>query len=148
MRQHKLPLIINLLVGENDLSLNDKIELWEKIRHTHINISHTSNVKYDIDGEPMPVMEEDTQETIDLEYDAKYIYASFRQIGINLFNEQNKMHWEEFQALLESLPEDTIIQKIVQIRLWQPQKGDTAKYKMKMKKLQEKYRLPGGEVDE
>ena len=52
------------------------------------------------------------------------------------------MSWEEFQALLESLPDDTILAKIIQIRTWKPQKGESAKEKSRMEKLQKKYALP------
>lgn len=81
----------------------------------------------------------------------KYIYASFRQIGINLFEEQGKLSWEEFQALLESLPDDTVLAKIIQIRTWKPSKGESTEEKARMKELQKKYALSdaeGGEDDE
>ncbi|MDT2774788.1 Gp15 family bacteriophage protein, partial [Enterococcus durans] len=81
-------------------------------------------------------------------HDAKYIYASFRQIGINLFEEQGRMMWEEFQALLESLPDDTILARIIQIRTWEPSKGESTKEKERMRKLQQKYTLPNFEVGE
>ena len=88
------------------------------------------------------------KKTISLVHDAKYIYASFRQIGINLFEEQGRMMWEEFQALLESLPDDTILARIIQIRTWEPSKGESAKENERMRKLQQKYALPDSEVGE
>lgn len=97
-------------------------------------------------GNPLPVKK--SKKIIDLTYDAKYIYASFRQIGINLFEEQGKMSWEEFQVLLESLPDDTILSKIIQIRTWEPQKGESTREKSRMKKLQKKYALPDEKVGE
>ena len=106
---HKLPAIIEFLIGHNDL---------------------------------------DTLQQAELEKDAKYIYASFRQIGINLFDEQNKMQWCEFQALMQALPDDCILQRIIRIRLWKPSKGESGEYKAQMRKLQEKYRLDGGDDDE
>ena len=55
------------------------------------------------------------------------------------------MQWEEFQALLEALPDDTIMQRIIQIRLWKPTKGESSQYKEQMCKAQNRYRLVGGE---
>lgn len=147
MKGNKVKLIIRIFVGETDLNLKQQIELWSLIMEKHINLNNKQVITYDLEGNPMPIKNEEQSElVIDLEQDAKYIYASFRQIGINLYQEQNKMQWSEFQALLEALPDDTIMQKIIQIRLWKPQKGESAKYKDSMRRLQDKYRI--GEVGE
>lgn len=51
----------------------------------------------------------------DFVQDADYIYSAFMQIyGINL--RQIKMHWWEFLALFKSLPEGTMLSKIIDIR--------------------------------
>lgn len=136
----KLAMMIHFLIGSNDLNVHEQMKLWDDIRKNHIKLDE-EEIEYDLEGNPMPRPTKQDDRTMDLEKDAKYIYASFRQIGINLFREQNKMHWEEFQAILESLPDDTILQKIISIRVWKPQKGDSAQYKAQMKKLQEKYSL-------
>lgn len=55
--------------------------------------------------------------SFDFEQDAKYIYAAFRQAyGINLFEEQGRLHWWEFIALFSALPEDARIIGIMRIR--------------------------------
>ncbi|MFI3604958.1 Gp15 family bacteriophage protein [Vagococcus fluvialis] len=146
---HKLKIMMQILIGNNDLTYSELSELWVFIRNKYINLAEKQHVKYDLQGNPMPTEEEDdSKRVLDIKQDAKYIYASFRQIGINLFAEQNKMQWSEFQALLEALPDDTIMQKIIQIRVWEPTKGDSSKYKMQMRKLQDKYRLGEEESDE
>lgn len=149
-KRDKLTMIMNLLIGKNQLSFQKQAQLWEIIRDNYINLGGKSQIQYDLQGNPLPSEVTEELKVFDLEADAKYIYASFRQIGINLFEQQGKMKWEEFQALLESLPEDTIMQKIIQIRLWKPQKGESAKYKESMRKAQRRYHLPmtGGESDE
>jgi len=58
-----------------------------------------------------------------------------------LFEEQGKMHWEEFQALLEALPEDTIIQRIRSIRT-RTTEGLSGKQKAELIKLKNLYALP------
>lgn len=147
MAWEKVDFALNLLVGESNLTFDKQMELWELILNRHIQIGSQEKVIYDLEGNPMPTPKSsDDKKSMDLVQDAKYIYASFRQIGINLFEEQGKMHWEEFQAILESLPDDTILPKIVQIRNWSPSKGESEKEKERMRELQLKYSL-NKEVD-
>lgn len=55
--------------------------------------------------------------SIDFLQDAPYIYAGFRQAyGIDLYDEQGKLHWLKFLALFRALPENTRIMEIVSIR--------------------------------
>lgn len=138
----KLELALDLLVGDTNLCFDEQAELWELILTKHIQLGKQQKTVYDLDGNPMPIAtSKNNEKDIDLAQDAKYIYASFRQIGINLFEEQGKLSWEEFQAILESLPDDTILPRIVQIRQWTPQKGESAKEKERMRELQAKYAL-------
>lgn len=58
------------------------------------------------------------------------------------------MSWEEFQALLESLPDNCIMQRIIQIRNWEPQKGESSKEKRRMRELKRKYALPNTDLGE
>ncbi|MDQ6112808.1 Gp15 family bacteriophage protein [Enterococcus gallinarum] len=142
MAWEKVDLALNLLVSETNLTFEKQMELWELILNRHIQIGSQEKVIYDLEGNPMPTPKSsDNKKSMDLVQDAKYIYASFRQIGINLFEEQGKMQWEEFQAILESLPDDTILPKIVQIRNWSPRKGESEKEKERMRELQAKYSL-------
>jgi len=143
---NKVEIVIYLLIGKNELDFDQSIRLWDMIRKDYIEIGMEKPKKYDVKGNLVPeIEEEESEQVIDLVADAKYIYASFRQIGINLFHEQGKMQWEEFQALLESLPDDTIMQRVIQIRLWKPTKGESSQYKEQMRKAQSRYRLLGGE---
>lgn len=128
-----------LLIGENELEILDQLDLFEMIWEEYINIGEEEFVERDLNGNPMPAKK--TDKIIDLQKDAKFIYASFRQIGINLFNEQGKMQWVEFQALLEALPDDCIMSKIIKIRTYEPSKGESADHKLEMMKLKKKYSL-------
>ncbi|MHB9762133.1 Gp15 family bacteriophage protein, partial [Streptococcus suis] len=56
--------------------------------------------------------------------------------------------WQEFKALLNSLPDNTVMQQIVQIRAWKPSSGESSDYRQKMRQLQAKYRLDDGEEEE
>ncbi|WP_138090827.1 Gp15 family bacteriophage protein [Halalkalibacterium halodurans] len=117
-------------------------ELWQYVYEAFIHIENKQPIEYDRKGNPMPAVEEDQEKLIDLEQDAKYIFASFKQAyDINLFDEQGRLHWQEFQALLHGLPDDTILKRIINIRSWKPSKGDSAEYKESMRKLQKIYAL-------
>lgn len=150
--EEKVNICLELLISDFEENFQGTTEqqflLFEHILEKYISVGDAETIETDILGNPMPNAVKETK-LISLIHDAKYIYASFRQIGINLFEEQGKMMWEEFQALLESLPDDTILAKIIQIRTWEPSKGDSSKERERMKKLQQKYALPKevGEAD-
>lgn len=116
-------------------------ELWNHIYETFIHAEDKRPIEYDRKGNPLPVQKESKQST-DFNKDAEYIYASFQQAyNINLYQEQGKLHWHEFKALLSGLPSDTIMQRIVQIRMWEPSKGESSEYKQAMRELQKIYAL-------
>lgn len=103
--------------------------------------------KYDDLGNEIPEIEdydEDVVQCYSLKQDANYIYGAFVQTyGIDLVESQGKLHWFKFQALLESLPDDTKFRQIIKIRQWKPRKGDSTEYKRDMRKLQDFYSLGG-----
>lgn len=149
--EEKVNMCLELLISDFEKIFQGSSEqqflLFNYILENYISVGDSDGVETDRLGNPMPNAVKE-KKTISLVHDAKYIYASFRQIGINLFEEQGRMMWEEFQALLESLPDDTILARIIQIRTWEPSKGESAKEKERMRKLQQKYALPDSEVGE
>lgn len=59
--------------------------------------------------------------TLDLALDGDYVVGSFQQAyGIDLTDPELDMHWHRFQALLRSLPQDTMLSRIVGWRSWTP----------------------------
>lgn len=53
----------------------------------------------------------------DLEKDAEYIYASFMyDYGIDLFEQQGRLHWKKFKALLVGLSDESMFKRVVAIR--------------------------------
>ncbi|MBE8847877.1 Gp15 family bacteriophage protein [Enterococcus durans] len=149
--EEKVNMCLELLISDFEKIFRGSTEqqflLFNHILENYISVGSSETVEADRLGNPMPNAVKE-KNTISLVHDAKYIYASFRQIGINLFEEQGRMMWEEFQALLESLPDDTILARIIQIRTWEPSKGESTKEKERMRKLQQKYALPNFEVGE
>lgn len=117
-------------------------ELWNYIYSDYIIFESEKPVQYDLEGNPLPVKSNKEESPYDLKQDAQYIYSSFQQAyGMNLFNEQGKLTWNEFRALLNGLPSNTILQKIIQIRTWEPTKGDSAEHIKDMRALQDVYKL-------
>lgn len=134
----KAEVCLALLLGED---IKPTIDLWNFVYKEFIHVENKQSIEYDRKGNPMPVQKENKQ-SIDFSKDAEYIYASFlHAYNINLYREQGKMHWHEFKALVSGLPSDTIMQRIVQIRLWEPSKGESGEYKQAMKDLQKIYAL-------
>lgn len=149
LREHEMvDISLTLLIGEQEHE--EPIELWNYIYTTFIERKQERIVQLDRAGNPMPVETSKSKPVYDLEQDAEYIYGAFRQAyGINLYKEQGKMHWSEFRALLNSLPSNTMLQKIIDIRTWKPSKGDSSEHKKNMRELQRVYALCESEgVDE
>ncbi len=147
--KEKLIIAMQLLFGTDfDLELSKQYKIFTHVMEEYVNQKEEKTVKLDLEGNEMPIPEydEDKKANYSLQYDAKYIYAAFRQAyKINLFEEQGKLHWFDFQALLTSLPENTKFKEIIKIRSWKPKKGDTAEYKRAMREAQKEVALPGQE---
>lgn len=146
--EHEVAEIGLALLLDVDKEGFEALELWDYIFKNFIEFEHKKAVEYDLKGNPMPVTEgdEDNTQHISFEQDAEHIYASFKQAyNMNLFEEQGRLHWFEFHALLHGLPSNTVLRQILQIRAWEPSKGDTPDHIAEMKKLQRYYALK--EVD-
>lgn len=141
----KTDICLTLLIGEYE---HDPIELWNHIYTEFIQSKYEEPIQYDRKGNPVPVVkdDEDDKQLYDIVQDAEYIYSSFQQAyGMNLFDVQGKLHWQEFRALLNGLPSETILQRIIQIRAWKPSKHESAEHKENMRKLQKVYALHDSE---
>lgn len=103
--------------GDNDLSDAEKVELM---------------LYYLTDGAPLdtriltaacdalfpPASGGSSQKAFDFVQDAELIFAAFWQAyGIDLFEQQGKLHWCKFFALFQGLPESTRFREVVSIRL-------------------------------
>ncbi|WP_313430001.1 Gp15 family bacteriophage protein [Siminovitchia terrae] len=143
----KVEISLKLLLG--DQSYEATVDLWNHIYESFIHTESKQPIEYDRKGNPMPVIEDDNKKFIDLDKDAEFIFASFQQAyGMNLYEQQGKLHWREFQSLLNGLPSDTIMQRIISIRMWEPSKGESTEYKQTMRKLQKIHALDDEEPEE
>lgn len=79
-----------------------------------------------------------TAKAIDMVLDGDYITASFQQAyGIDLT--QGDMHWHRFKALLNGLPESTVLSRIMGYRTYERKKVDR---EAEMMRLREEWALP------
>lgn len=86
------------------LSIEDKTELLKEVYRTQINLPERRHAG-------------SRQRLIDFRLDGEYIYASFMQdYGIDLVEQQGKLHWKKFIALFQGLSGDTKIKEIMRIR--------------------------------
>lgn len=87
------------------------------------------------------------EEIFDFQQDAEYIYASFLfDYKLDLFEQQGKLHWRKFQALLKGLSEESKFSKIIEIRtMKEPKEGEERK---RIKELKQIYALKKKPVDE
>lgn len=156
LRDYERAEICLALLLDRDVDSYAVIDLWNFIYETFIHIESKQIIEYDRKGNPLLVQKE-LKQSIDLDKDAEYIFASFQEAyGINLHNEQGKLQWRQFKALLNCLPSETIMQRIAHIRLWEPSEGDSPKYIKSMEELQKIHAIEDaeendgdeGEVDE
>lgn len=99
--------------------------------------------RYDLAGNPMPTEKGKDEKLYCLTQDAQYIYASFLQdYNIDLIEQQGKLHWHKFTALLSSLSDNTKLMHVIDIRASEIPKGKgTEKEAKRLKELKEKYKL-------
>ncbi|ENG5707923.1 bacteriophage Gp15 family protein [Streptococcus pyogenes] len=144
-------LCLDILLDRTDLPFTYAVDLWVYIKTNFIDAERPEKPQLDIKGNPMPVVKEkeDNKKVIDLSVDAEFIYASFRQAyQINLLKEQNRLSWIEFKALLNALPDDTVMQRIIAIRQWEDDGEGSKKYRDNMRKLKAKYSLDEREEED
>src|SRR5690625_2519881 len=98
----------------------------------------------------MPKMTDDDEKAHDLVQDAEYIYASFMHTyRIDLFEQQGKLHWKKFKALLNGLSEDSIFSRVVGIRNAElPSGKGMQKERERLRKLKQKFALEEDDEDE
>jgi Bacteriophage Gp15 protein len=80
----------------------------------------------------------------DFKVDAERIYASFfMDYGMDLHEQQGKLHWNKFLALLNGLSKDTAFMQVVNIRTMEVPKATQGneKHRMEIIQLKDKYSL-------
>lgn len=133
-----------------DMDTMEAMAIYQEVFEKHIKVIRAADqaVRYDIEGNVLPKRpkeDPDNEEKplFSIKYDGEYIFSSFMQVyHIDLIEEQGRLHWQKFNALLSGLPDGTKFVEVMKIRAWKPSKGDSAKEKQRMRELQEEYALP------
>ena len=99
-------------------------------------------VPKDIMGNPLP--QETKEKSFDFSYDAGYIYSSFMQAyNMDLYEQHDKLHWEVFISLFNSLPADTMIMHVIDIRTREIPTGKGSEEQASaLREAKAKYALP------
>ncbi|NRG32903.1 Gp15 family bacteriophage protein [Niallia circulans] len=130
-----------LLTQPHELEDEQIVELYTLIMETVILQGKKEEVKRDLAGNVIEE-DEDDKKLYSLEEDAQYIYASFLyDYQIDLIDQQGKMHWFKFNALLASLSDDTMFKRVIDIRQRKPNKHMTAEEKSNLTQLKKLYAL-------
>ncbi|WP_077616880.1 bacteriophage Gp15 family protein [Caenibacillus caldisaponilyticus] len=121
---------------DKEFDFETKYKVVKTIVETFIASHNDSNADYSSDGG-------DSKQYYDLKQDAEYIYASFLQeYGIDLIEQQGKLRWEKFVALLVGLRDNTRFKEIVGIRAAELPRGKGMEEERKrLRKLKQIYAL-------
>jgi len=121
---------------DKEFDFETKYKVVKTIVETFIASNNDSNADYSSDVG-------DSKQYYDLKQDAEYIYASFLQeYGIDLIEQQGKLRWEKFVALLVGLRDNTRFKEIVGIRAAELPKGKGMEEERKrLRKLKQIYAL-------
>lgn len=133
----------------DDYSIEEKAEIFSQL-FVHAVGKPKKKQLVDLDGNPMPEISEEDEKVFDFVQDAEYIYASFMHTyGIDLFEQQGKLHWKKFKALLNGLSEDSIFSRVVGIRTAElPSGKGMQKERERLRKLKQKFALEEDDEDE
>lgn len=109
-----------------------------------INSEPIENQPVDLNGDPMPKPKRDGPQLVSFLFDAKYIYAAFMQAyGIDLIEQQGSLHWAKFSALLNALPDNTLMRQIIDIRKTDLSEINDKSERKRIKKLKMQFGLEG-----
>src|SRR5690625_4004961 len=142
-----------LMLIDDDLKQYDieiKAKIFIDLFKSAIGSDDEEEQAVDLAGNPMPKITDNDKKTHDLVQDAEYIYSSFMHTyNIDLFEQQGRLHWKKFKALLNGLGEDTIFSRIVGIRTAELPRGKgTSKERERLRKLKKKYALKEDDTHE
>ncbi|MEH7236752.1 Gp15 family bacteriophage protein [Bacillus sp. JJ1562] len=137
-----------LLRDQLDYPFEKKAEIFYQLFESAIGSGQEGHASVDIEGNPMPQSKE--KEVYSLKQDAEYIYASFMSdYGLDLFEQQGKLHWYKFKALLGGLTDGSKFLRVIEIRTADlPSGKGTEKQRKQMLELKRAYALKGDDVND
>lgn len=135
---------LKMLINDDlkDYEPHERTEIFVQLFKQTVGKEAEDNQPVDIQGNPMPSNNKD-EKVYSIKEDAPYIFAGFYQeYGIDLFEQQGKLHWNKFKAMLMSLRKDTRFKEIIEIRTMDlPSGKGSGKQREEVKKLKKQYAL-------
>ncbi|MCM6843414.1 bacteriophage Gp15 family protein [Latilactobacillus curvatus] len=123
------------------LDFETQVDIGKQIIE-QINSEPIENQPVDLEGNPMPQPKRDGEQLVSFLFDAKYIYAAFMQAyGIDLIEQQGSLHWSKFSALLNALPDNTLMRQIIDIRKTNLNEIKDKNERKRIRKLQQQFSL-------
>ena len=143
-----LMMLVNDELEQYDIETKEKIFI--DLFKSAIGSEEEEHQTLDLEGNPMPDIPNDDKRAYDLVQDAEYIYASFMHTyQIDLYEQQGKLHWKKFKALLNGLSEDSIFSRVVGIRTAElPSGKGMQKERERLRKLKQKFALEEDDENE
>jgi len=118
--------LTNIFIGSSPcFYFCGKLFVPDEVNHALENFFYNRNET----DEARAGVESNQNKLIDFDLDSDYIYASFMQAyGIDIID-IDYLHWHKFLALLNGLPETTIIKRIIEFRGYEGNDKDWLKLK-------------------
>ena len=149
--QTQIEIALNMLLGfEIECGIYEKDKVFNEIFAEVLEEDENEGPLLDLEGNPMPSENEGGKSNYDLKQDAPYIYASFMSdYGIDLFEQQGKMHWEKFKALLSGLTDSSKFLRVLEIREMKiPTGKGSEEQAAEIRELKKQYALKGDDTNE
>ncbi|WP_423710368.1 Gp15 family bacteriophage protein [Latilactobacillus curvatus] len=125
----------------SSLDFETQVDVGQQIIE-QINSEPIENQPVDLNGDPMPQPKRDGPQLVSFLLDAKYIYAAFMQAySIDLIEQQGSLHWAKFSALINALPDNTLMRQIIDIRKTNLNEIKDKDEKKRIRKLQQQFSL-------
>ncbi|WP_054634816.1 Gp15 family bacteriophage protein [Thalassobacillus sp. C254] len=145
----KIEIFLEMFVTEKEkvkgLAYKEKVTLFNEVFGSFI-LNASDKKEQSNQGEISTIP---NKKIYDINKDAEYIYASFLfDYNIDLFEQQGKLHWRKFQALLSNLSDKTKFKQVVSIRKEEipTQTKYNQKERERLIELKRIYRLEGAET--
>lgn len=142
----KVSLGLKMLLDTSlDYEIKEQADVFVELFKSIMGAGEEDHQNLDIEGNVMPSPEQGGEKIYSIKEDADYIFASFYQdYGVDLVEQQGKLHWYKFRAMLNGLKKDTQFKEIINIRAMElPTGKGTSKERENIKKLKRQYALKG-----
>lgn len=140
----KVVLALDMLIEKRlDMDIEKQSDVLKSIFENFIRGEKLDKPNYDIAGNIMPSTEGAKERVMSFKQDANYIYASFMQdYQIDLFEQQGRLDWRKFIALVDGLSKGTRLKEVIEIRTMDVPKGKkSGEQKKKVEDAKRKYAL-------